>query len=193
MNPVAKLEIAWAAGFFDGEGHTSCTASLAITVGQVNRNNLQRFMEAVNGAGKIYGPYKKGGKPIFTYQAYSDEAFNVFRAISPYLGREKLDQFLKAAIRFCFRSVRNRGGNPMCRRGHIIAITGRHPDGDCSICRLIRRSNGTLPAIQKAPTAFDFRLHGIREYVPPKMERARQAVAWSFGKEENEYAPCIET
>jgi hypothetical protein len=29
--------------------------------------------------------------------------------------------------------------------------------------------------------------------VPPNIERARQAVAWTFGKEENEYAPCVET
>ncbi|MDE2098721.1 MAG: hypothetical protein KGL39_15815 [Patescibacteria group bacterium] len=29
--------------------------------------------------------------------------------------------------------------------------------------------------------------------VPPTMERARQAVAWTFGKSENEYAPLLET
>lgn len=29
--------------------------------------------------------------------------------------------------------------------------------------------------------------------VPPTMERARQAVAWSFGKEENNYAPASQT
>ena len=29
--------------------------------------------------------------------------------------------------------------------------------------------------------------------VPPSMERARQAVAWTFGKEENEYSPALQT
>ena len=29
--------------------------------------------------------------------------------------------------------------------------------------------------------------------VPPNMERARQAVAWTFNKEEMEYAPEVET
>ena len=29
--------------------------------------------------------------------------------------------------------------------------------------------------------------------VPPTMERARQAVAWTFGKEENDYAPALQT
>ena len=36
----------------------------------------------------------------------------------------------------------------------------------------------------------------LRDYflrVPPDMIRARQAVAWSFGKKENEYNPCVET
>lgn len=38
--------------------------------------------------------------------------------------------------------------------------------------------------------------HTFKDYflrVPPTMERARQAVAWTFGKEENEYEPAIET
>jgi len=29
--------------------------------------------------------------------------------------------------------------------------------------------------------------------VPPEMERARQAVAWTFGKEENDYSPVLQT
>lgn len=29
--------------------------------------------------------------------------------------------------------------------------------------------------------------------VPPDMERARQAVAWTFDKAEHDYAPCLET
>ena len=29
--------------------------------------------------------------------------------------------------------------------------------------------------------------------VPPEMERAKQAVAWTFGKEENDYSPALQT
>ncbi len=29
--------------------------------------------------------------------------------------------------------------------------------------------------------------------VPPTMQTARQAVAWTFGKESHEYAPVLET
>jgi hypothetical protein len=29
--------------------------------------------------------------------------------------------------------------------------------------------------------------------VPPEMERAKQAVAWTFAKQEAEYGPCFET
>lgn len=29
--------------------------------------------------------------------------------------------------------------------------------------------------------------------VPPMIQRAREAVAWTFGKKEDEYAPCVET
>ena len=36
----------------------------------------------------------------------------------------------------------------------------------------------------------------VKDYflrVPPTMERARQAVAWTFGKDENDYAPTLQT
>lgn len=56
-------ELAWAAGFFDGEGSTSASHNrpggpghLSVAVGQTNRETLERFQRAVGGLGKIYGP-----------------------------------------------------------------------------------------------------------------------------------------
>lgn len=62
-------ELAWAAGFFDGEGTThgrvrterpgknGDTTTLHMKVAQVCREPLDRFHHAVRGLGKIYGPY----------------------------------------------------------------------------------------------------------------------------------------
>lgn len=68
-----REELAWAAGFFDGEG---CTWSgirlrkdrkwtqrhLAASIGQARlegRNLLERFQKAVNGVGAISGPFRQ--------------------------------------------------------------------------------------------------------------------------------------
>jgi hypothetical protein len=196
---IPETEIAWAAGFFDGEGNTCVGRALMISIGQVNRSNLERFNEATGELGSISGPYDRGTKPIFAYRAFSDKAFAVFRSIAPYVGEEKLDQFLRYAVQFCFRTVRNGGGSLHCRRGHLIAEVGRYRDGDCMKCRMDRRAGVALPPILPAPTAFDLRLHDIQEYtddfirVHPDCKTASAAVAWTFGLTPAKYRPRLET
>lgn len=54
-----REELAWAAGFFDGEGCFSYSKSgqyVCVSIGQTVREPLERFKLAV-GLGVIYGPY----------------------------------------------------------------------------------------------------------------------------------------
>jgi len=72
-----REELAWAAGFFDGEGCFSWTKKAAwgcAVIAQTNRQSLERFRLAVGGIGKIYGPYN------FQHQdSWSRKAQWVFR------------------------------------------------------------------------------------------------------------------
>lgn len=64
-------ELAWAAGFFDGEGTIACSFShrktsrdggnrtLQIQIGQTDPFVLRRFQKAVGGLGVVYGPYSR--------------------------------------------------------------------------------------------------------------------------------------
>jgi hypothetical protein len=67
-------DIAWAAGFFDGEGSTTLyskprksmdTVRIPVmSITQVNRTTLERFQRIVFELGRLYGPYyRKKGKP----------------------------------------------------------------------------------------------------------------------------------
>jgi|ERR1035437_3510226 hypothetical protein len=67
MTNQQKLELAWAAGFWDGEGYTQLRdrdpkdnprnrKAWQMTVSQIERTTLDRFLAAV-GVGKVYGPY----------------------------------------------------------------------------------------------------------------------------------------
>lgn len=57
-----REELAWAAGFFDGEGSTSLSKyrsqptspGLAVSIGQIGREALDRFQRAVEGLGRVY-------------------------------------------------------------------------------------------------------------------------------------------
>lgn len=159
-----KIELAWAAGFYDGEG--CCFGSnkqFQISVAQVFRPNLVRFQNAIGGIGSISRPYHKGGKPISFWRAYGDNGILVCRTIFSLIGEEKQDQILKSFFKYSFRNVFH---VKSCARGHLIEIVGRYKDGDCNECRKLRKLGTLLPEKLPIPTAIALRLHGIREYQP---------------------------
>jgi hypothetical protein len=101
-NPI--LKIAWAAGFFDGEGHISWGSpgpgsktfkcgygTPRLMVGQTHKEPLSRFLDAVGG-GNITGPYSRGPtrRPMWSYQAYGETAIKIFQLLAPYLSDVKL-------------------------------------------------------------------------------------------------------
>lgn len=169
---VPETEIAWAAGFFDGEGNT-CAArggrALCASVAQVNRCNLHRFKVAVGGLGHIHEPFQRKNikmRPISKFAAYGDEAFAVMRRLFPYLGEEKQTQFMRAAISYGFRTVEHRAGLLTCARGHVSDDVGRYR-GDCNECRRLRRTGLPMPPKRRPMIAFQAGLH-IRQYKPMK-------------------------
>lgn len=67
MININREDLAWAAGLFDGEGHThgplqrrtrkTGRTPPRIDICQIDRFVLDRFQSSVLGLGKIYGPY----------------------------------------------------------------------------------------------------------------------------------------
>ena len=99
-----KFELAWAAGFFDGEGST-CVYSgnstphpnLRVTIGQTDTEVLTRFKNAV-GFGNITGPFKgkndkTNRKPVYQYSVGSIRAISVMNLLIPFLASIKKEQF----------------------------------------------------------------------------------------------------
>ena len=169
-----ELELAWAAGFFDGEGttwagHSGIGVSLQFVVGQKNIGNLHRFRAALGGAGRINGP---NGVGMHHFRAYGAEAHECIRLLSPYLGREKIDQALRALIIYVHRRTRVYGSG-WCSRGHDLALVGRYRS-DCNECRRMRRQGLVLPP--KAPPLIAIAAQiGVREYVPGEYVLAAQS------------------
>ena len=98
-------ELAWAAGFWDGEGNFNATLPkgnkayiLQAKVTQIHRDTLERFQAAV-GLGKIYGPYstKSGVHPQFTLSIRGPAAVRALaETLWPYLCPHKQRQFSDA-------------------------------------------------------------------------------------------------
>ena len=104
------LDLAWAAGFFDGEGTTCATRHvgrtqryLKVSVTQIHRETLERFRESVGGLGAIYGPYstKSGVFDQFLWRVSGyEESQAAIAMMWPWLTPVKRQQAMEAFIAF---------------------------------------------------------------------------------------------
>jgi hypothetical protein len=103
------IELAWAAGFWDGEGccHVSSrkgcrTMAISLSTSQAfSPEYLIRFQEAVEGLGKVRGPYTNktsNPNPYWTWTCNRlDDIHRVMEILTPYLSTPKREQYEKAA------------------------------------------------------------------------------------------------
>jgi len=107
---MKQTELAWAAGFFDGEGSVFCYdhntrgylyPTVAIRIGQSgSKEVLVRFNKAVKNLGRIHGPYahsQPGRKKVYALQVNRyDDILQIAECLWPYLSSVKKKQFNKA-------------------------------------------------------------------------------------------------
>ena len=99
---MLETEIAWAAGFFDGEGcithgrrHADGSVPLRLALNQVDRRPLDRFAQILGGS--VKGPYTLKGKnvtknasPYYALEYHNAE--EVLILLWPYLSDPKREQ-----------------------------------------------------------------------------------------------------
>jgi hypothetical protein len=139
--------LAWAAGFFDGEGNTSISWSndpprpyIKLSVSQITLEPLERFQKAILGHGNIYGPFiRPSSQPIWTWQTtnFEDSQFS-FGLLFNWLSSPKKNQALK-----CFQEhfpylKTPKGLRTHCRNGHSFEGAYISSDGSrqCRTCSI---------------------------------------------------------
>ena len=99
-------ELAWAAGFFDGEGSVSVhcdkrpgrTPSFRLEIEQVDIRPLERFQRAVGGFGNLSkrsGPRAPNRRVLFRLYASNEPALRIAVAIWPHLSEPKREQITR--------------------------------------------------------------------------------------------------
>lgn len=88
--------LAWAAGFFEGEGCVTANRNghkLTLSLVNTDLEMLERFRDVV-GIGAIRAA-RKGvvGKEQYVWQVYGDKAVLAFNALSPWLGSRRRARF----------------------------------------------------------------------------------------------------
>lgn len=118
-----QTDLAWAAGFLDGEGciwakaHNNPTRGkrdrqLKISAAQVDREVLDRLV-SIFGFGKVYGPYPSSsdvGKPYYRWDLnHAANVVAILKLIWPYLGTVKRAQALSAMNEYQFMGYQGSG------------------------------------------------------------------------------------
>lgn len=135
-----REELAWSAGFYDGEGCTSRSKnSCTISIKQNDPEVLLRFQRAMLGVGMVKGPYEGQGnsKRYWLFTAGGSNAQAIIAMLWGFLGTVKREQALRRLRETTFRgSLFQDGvdhGDKVCRRGH--PYTGnRTRSGQCRPC-----------------------------------------------------------
>lgn len=109
---MIEKELAWAAGFFDGEGSSKKvnyhyktkkgevrkpSQNICLSVAQCERLPLERFQQAVGGLGRINGPYQynTNRRPYWVWSASTRAARIVFGYLERYLCPIKKKQYIQ--------------------------------------------------------------------------------------------------
>jgi hypothetical protein len=105
---VNRTKLAWAAGFFDGEGWVGAIQAykrpgcgglgIRSVIMQKDRRALDKFKQAV-GFGKVAGPYAAKGRvnPLYCWRIGQESQVRLlYKLLKPYLGVVKTLQFKKA-------------------------------------------------------------------------------------------------
>lgn len=121
------IELAWAAGYFDGEGNVGYYGgkgdgsyrSLRLAIGNTQLAELERFQRAVGGLGSITGPTQlPGRRPIWKWQIQnSDGARSVLSMLWPYLSDNKRRDAAQALEKYR-EVIEQRASLPFCTVGH---------------------------------------------------------------------------
>ena len=139
-----REELAWAAGFFDGEGHAGLTPNKVpvLTVANTDEALLQRFHAAVLGLGKLYGPYsrhKKNHKDYWKWQITNFEHAQAVAALLwSFLGAYKKNRYAEAVEVFVTKPHKpTNWPKEFCRCGHSMKDARISLDGSrqCRTCK----------------------------------------------------------
>jgi hypothetical protein len=133
-----REELAWAAGFFDGEGSVSILLkddwfnSLMITITQAEPTTLERFREAVARLGYVRGPYERRSEQHQPRWVYTVARFEDIQAIMvmlwPFLSGPKRLDTVRALSAYAARPDKRRKRKPtIAEMEEALRLEGKFP------------------------------------------------------------------
>jgi hypothetical protein len=145
-------ELAWAAGFFDGEGYTGLIGNARgaqMQIPQVDRRPLDRFHAAVGGLGRVgFRPRKKWRDQWYWQVGSFPNVEAVLALLWPFLSEPKREQAERVLA--AYRAKPHTGG-ALCRSGHNDWVLKKDGVRYCDTCYKTTRLDPNGPHRRSQP------------------------------------------
>lgn len=139
---IVDTDLAWAAGFFDGEGNVCFSDTdkkraprILAQIAQVNRSPLDRFAKIV-GMGNVTGPYEpktKNSRPYYKWSVDNlKRVSELYELVGPWLDADKTDAF-----KFALSKYNEWAEDPKCIHSHSLELVNTK-----YVCRECKRIGG---------------------------------------------------
>src|SRR5262245_32700072 len=112
---MRTVDIAWAAGFLEGEGTFQIARAILVSACQIQRQPLERLQELFGGA--IRERLTPKGKLIHYWQVYSQMAASIMMTIYPLMSPNRQKQIRIALENWRKRQIAQQQ-KTACPRGH---------------------------------------------------------------------------
>jgi len=142
-NSISIRDLAWAAGFLEGEGSFGCHGGTTrVSAGQVQKEPLDRLVKLFGGRMWLKPPTGMGKHPVWTWVIPGKRSAAVMMTIYTFMSQRRKEQ-IESALSVWRNSRRLRDpGSVTCLRGHSITGTNAVvvPGRTYPICRMCKNS-----------------------------------------------------
>ena len=118
--PRSTKDLAWAAGFLEGEGSFGNYGSPTVTAAQVQREPLDRLFRLWGGAISQRKTLGFSNKPIWVWKIWAHRAAEVMMTLYVLMSPKRQREIEKSIARWKLSRLMKRRGTGYCGRGHPL-------------------------------------------------------------------------
>ncbi len=132
---VTILDLAWAAGFLEGEGSFGYYGGPRVTAGQVEREPIDRLIRIFGGVATARSTKGFSEKSIWIWRVNSRRSVEVMMTLYCLMSPKRKNEIETTLSRWRLQKLMKPHGSLICIRGHSISGANLMKNGRYERCR----------------------------------------------------------
>lgn len=117
----SSIDLAWAAGFLEGEGSFGNSGCPAVTAAQVQKEPIDRLTALFGGSVKLRTTKGFSTKPIWVWRVNTHRSVEVMMTLYVLMSPKRKGEIERALTLWKTSRLMKRRGSGLCGRGHLLS------------------------------------------------------------------------